>query len=204
MTWTREKIEKLSSKDFLAIVHYIGWIWSHLLSRSVCLHDSGWKSRWLCLKALLFLPAPFLYHYLDSRYIFCPLLSKILCPRNPNLNPWNLPICCILQALACFFSESDFEGQDQRSVLMKTPEKSSCCNGLDSNEALNLQNGAIRVGFTWDVANHLYKRHFKHPLRFFLFILRLYNEILIHLLCVYLIFLNFTRETFSRQLQGQL
>ena len=26
-------------------------------------------------------------------------------------------------------------------------EKSSCCNGLDSNEALNLQNGAIRVDF---------------------------------------------------------
>ena len=127
-------------------------MWSHLLSRSVCLHDSSQKSRWLCIKALLFLPAPFLYHHLDARYVFCPLLSKILCPRNPNLNPWNLPICCNLPALACFFSESDFEGLDQRLVLMKTPEKSSCCNGLDSNEALNLQNGAIRVGFTWDVS----------------------------------------------------
>ena len=128
---------------------------SFAFSISICLHnsycDSGRKSRWLCLKALLFLQAPFLYHHLDPRYVFCPLLSEILCPRNPNLNPWNLPICCILPALACFFSESDFEGQDQRSVLMKTPEKSSCCDGLDSNEAFELQNGAIRVSFTQDV-----------------------------------------------------
>jgi hypothetical protein len=36
-------------------------------------------------------------------------------------------------------------------VLMKTPEKSSCCDGLDSNEAFNIQNSAIRVGFIWDV-----------------------------------------------------
>ena len=113
--------------------------------------DFGLKSRWLCLKVLLFLPAPILHHHFVHRYVFCPLLSKILCPRNPNLNPWNLPICCILQALACFFFESDLEGQDQPSVLVKTPEKSSCCDGLDSNEAFNIQNGAIRVGFMWDV-----------------------------------------------------